>query len=77
MAALYPCFLALYGMPTFLSGIILRFKPLVLGAIVCWMLAIVSLAVFWVYQPLLLAVAVVAAWIIPGFLLKTKYNQEK
>lgn len=77
MVALYPCFLALYGMPTFLSGVILRFKPLMAGAIVCWLLAILALAVFWVYQPLLLAIAVIAAWIIPGYLLKRKYNKEK
>jgi hypothetical protein len=77
MIALYPCSLALYGMPTFLSGVILRFKPLMVGAIVCWLLAILALAVFWVYQPLLLAIAVIAAWIIPGYLLKRKYNKEK
>lgn len=77
MFAIYPCFLALYGMPTFLSGIILRFKPLMIGAVVCWILAIAAVAVFWVYQPLLLAVAVVAAWIVPGYLLRKKYNTEK
>jgi len=36
--------LILYGMPTFLSGIILQFKPLVTGGIVCWVLSL--LAVF-------------------------------
>jgi hypothetical protein len=74
---MYPCFLALYGMPTFLSGVILRFRPLMIGAVVCWLLAIISVAVVSLFQPLFLIPAVVAAWIIPGYLLKKKYEQEK
>lgn len=77
MAAMYSSFLALYGMPTFLSGTILRFKPLMIGAVLCWLLAIASVYVPGLYQPLFLAVAVVAAWIIPGYLLRKKYELEK
>ena len=35
-----PILLALYGMPVFLSGIILRFKPLIIGGISCWVLSL-------------------------------------
>jgi hypothetical protein len=75
-AILYPTFLVLYGMPTFLSGVILRFKPLVIGAVVCWGLGIGSLFVQPPYQVLMLALAVIAAWIIPGYLLKQKFITE-
>ena len=40
-----PLVLMLYGMPTFLSGVILKFKPLRIGAICCWVLALVSVLI--------------------------------
>lgn len=70
------CFLALYGMPTFLSGIILRFRPLVIGGICCWVLSILATFVAYDYQLLLLAAAVIIAWIVPGYLLRNRYNKE-
>jgi uncharacterized membrane protein len=69
-------FLALYGMPTFLSGIILKFRPLVIGGICCWVLTVGSVFVSPDYRLLFLAAAVVIAWIIPGYLLRARYRQE-
>lgn len=74
---MYPGFLALYGMPTFLSGIILRFKPLVIGGICCWILSIVSAYTPADFQLLLIPVAMIAAWIIPGYRMKAKYKLQK
>jgi hypothetical protein len=74
--AINPLILVLYGMPTFLSGIILKFKPLIIGGISCWVLALLSPLVPLEYHLLLLACAVVAAWIIPGNLLRLKYKKE-
>lgn len=71
-----PGFLALYGMPTFLSGIIIRFRPLVIGGVCCWALSIASAYVPYEYQLLLLSAAMIAAWIIPGYLLRIKYKKE-
>jgi uncharacterized membrane protein len=68
--------LVLYGIPTFLSGIVMQFKPLVIGGIACWVLAIASAFVLPVYVLLLLAAAVIAAWIIPGYLLRKKYRAQ-
>ena len=70
-----PVFLALYGMPTVISGTILRFKPLVMGGICCWLLSIVSTFLPYDSQFLLLPLAVIAAWIIPGYLLRNKYQK--
>lgn len=71
-----PVLLALYGMPTFLSGIIIRFRPLRIGGILCWILCIVS-AFFQGYgQLLFLATGVLGAWIIPGYLLRSRYRKQ-
>jgi hypothetical protein len=69
-------FLALYGMPTFLSGIILKFRPLIIGGISCWALTIGAVFVSPDYRLLFLAAAVVIAWIIPGYLLSARYKQQ-
>jgi hypothetical protein len=74
---MYPMFLVLYGMPTFLCGIIFRFPALKFGGIVCWALAVAAAFTRWDYQLLLLAMAVLTAWIIPGYLLRAKFKKEK
>lgn len=71
-----PMILVLYGMPTFLSGVILKFRPLMIGAVCCWVLAIVSPFVNTHIQLLLLAAGIAAAWIIPGYLLKKRFKNE-
>ena len=72
----YSLFLMLYGTPTFLSGVVMQFKPLRVGGIVCWVLAVASTFIAPLYGLLLLAVAMIAAWIVPGYLLRKKYNQQ-
>lgn len=67
-----PVIIAIFGMPTFLSGIILKFKALKIGGICCWILAFIAPFINYDYQFLLIACAVVAAWIIPGHLLYQK-----
>jgi hypothetical protein len=72
--AAYPLALALYGMPTFLSGTILRFKPLVAGGIGCWLLCVAAAFTPHQYHILMLSLAVLVAWIIPGYWLQHKYK---
>jgi len=74
---IYPLILVMYGMPTFLSGIILKFKSLVIGGVCCWILSIFSVFITGGYQSLFLAAAVIAAWIIPGYLLRKNFTKEK
>jgi hypothetical protein len=71
-----PVFICLYGMPAYLSGKILQFKSLVLGACWCWILAIVALYIPSDFLMLMYAPAVIGAWIIPGYLLREKYKRE-
>ena len=70
-----PGFLALYGMPTFLSGVILKFRPLQAGGICCWILSIAATTISYDYQLLLLAAAVIVAWIVPGYILRRRYKK--
>ncbi|MCW3103190.1 MAG: hypothetical protein JWO09_1630 [Bacteroidetes bacterium] len=65
-----PCIMVLYGMGLFLSGGALRFKPLIYGGIFCWICAIAGFEVQNMYLLLILAVAVLGGYIIPGYLLK-------
>lgn len=69
-----PALLALYGMPTFLSGIILKTRALVIGGIGCWVLSVISPFIPYDYQLLMVSLAVVIAWIIPGYILQAKYK---
>jgi hypothetical protein len=70
-----PILLTIYGIPIFLSGIILRFKPLVVGGIGCWILSIAAMLINnYDYQFLLIPLAMIIAWIIPGYLLRAKYK---
>lgn len=71
-----PVMLALYGLPVFLSGIILRFRPLVVGGICCWILSITASVISYEYQLLLIPVAMIVAWILPGFILRKKFSEE-
>lgn len=71
-----PIIMALYGVPTFISGSILRFLPLKLGGVICWGLALGSVYVPSKFQVLFLAAAVVAAWIVPGYLLQYRYKNQ-
>jgi len=69
-----PLFLVIYGMPTFLSGIILRFKPLMWGGIGCWLLSVITPVIPFEYHLLLVSAAMVIAWIVPGYLLRMKFR---
>lgn len=71
-----PLILVMYGMPTFLSGIILKFRPLIIGGVCCWVFAILSPFISIEYQLLFMAGAVVAGWIIPGYLLKQNFKKK-
>jgi FtsH-binding integral membrane protein len=69
-----PVFLAIYGVPTFLSGVFLRFRPLVSGGIGCWLLSILAHFIPYDFQLLLLSAAMIIAWVIPGYALQKRYK---
>ena len=68
--------LLFYGVPTFLSGFVMRFTPLKIGGVTCWLLAIGSTYVDQIYYLVFIAMAVFIAWIIPGYLLRRKFKNQ-
>ncbi len=74
--SIVPAILVVYGIPTFLSGIILKFKSLIIGGVCCWLLAALCVFTGWDFQQLYIAAAGIIAWIIPGFNLRKKFMIE-
>ena len=64
--------IALYGLGTFASGGIIKFKPLIIGGIASWVIAAISLFIAPEYTLLSIAVSIVIAYLIPGYMLKSK-----
>lgn len=69
MKAVYPVFMFLYGMATISTAGILKFKPLAFGGIISVLCGIVASYLIFEYQILLLALAIVCSFVIPGHLL--------
>ena len=72
----YTIFILIYSIGCYLTGRLLRFRPLVWGAILCWVLTILTTFVDEDTNILLLAAAVLGTYIIPGYLLRAKYKQQ-
>jgi FtsH-binding integral membrane protein len=70
-------YLMLYGIPTFITGGIMKFKPMLFGGIICWVLALVSIFTENKIDMLLIAVAAIVAWLIPGLILNKQYRAAK
>jgi hypothetical protein len=68
----FPFFIMLYGLGTFISGSILQFRPLVIGGIIASALAIGSAYVEYDYQMLFGAAAILISYIIPAYMLRRK-----
>ncbi|HLT79987.1 MAG TPA: hypothetical protein VKZ86_03105 [Cyclobacteriaceae bacterium] len=62
--------LAISAIPTFVSGVVLRFRPMIFGAVVFWIAGIVCFLVSYDVQLLVGAVAVTLGYLVPGYLLK-------
>ena len=69
-----PIILLFSGLGTFISGILLRFKPIMYGAIVLWVGAVMGLLSSISDQQLISGVAVSIGYIIPGYLLRRAEN---
>jgi uncharacterized membrane protein HdeD (DUF308 family) len=65
-----PFVLLLTGLPTFLSGLLMRFKPLVYGGVLFWVIGTLSLFFLREYSPLVYSFGLIVGYIIPGIMLK-------
>jgi hypothetical protein len=71
-SSVFPFFIMLYGLGTFVSGSILQFRPLVIGGCLAFAIAIGAVYAEYDYQMLLAAAAILISYIIPAYLLRSK-----
>jgi hypothetical protein len=70
-------FLIIYAFPTLATGWITKFKPMTIGAIVCYCFFIASLFTSFKYDMLLSGLAGIGNWLIPGLILNRRYRKAK
>jgi hypothetical protein len=70
----YPFFILFYGLGTFVSGMFLKFRPLIIGGVFNWVLACICLFLPYDYQLLIDATAILTSYIIPGHILHPHRN---
>jgi hypothetical protein len=71
----FPFFIMLYGLGTFVSGSIVRFTPFVVGGLLAFALAIGSAFASYDYQILFAAGAILVSYIVPAYMLRRKNKQ--
>jgi hypothetical protein len=72
----YPFYVLFYAIGTYVSGSLIQFKPLKIGGMVCFPLAIITAKFSYDNQILLLALAIMISYIIPGYLLKLQFKRQ-
>jgi hypothetical protein len=69
--------LLLYGIPTIITGGIMKFKPMLYGGILCWICCVISVYTNFKIDLLLTALSATCAWLIPGIILWKRYKNGK
>lgn len=70
-------YIIMYAIGTFVSGKLIRFKPLVIGSILNFIIAAVSIKFNFAGQLLMGALAILISYIILGHLLRIRYKSKK
>jgi hypothetical protein len=70
-------FLLLYGLPTFVTGVSMKFKPMLWGGLLCWVCCILSIYTTIKIDLILIALSSVFAWLIPGIIMEKDYRKAK
>lgn len=69
--------LLLYGIPTLITGIARKFKPMLIGGIFCYVCFVVSCYTSNKYDFLMNGIAAIFNWLIPGFILRRTYLKSR
>lgn len=69
--------LLLYAIPTLITGLTHRFRPMIIGAILCYGFFIASLFTDTRLDMLFNGLAAICNWLIPGLILRSLYLKEK
>lgn len=70
-------YILLYAIGTFVTGKLIKFKPLVIGGAFNFALAIICVKFPYDYQLLIGALAILTSYIIPGHLLRMRYHKHQ
>ena len=70
-------YILLYAIGTFVTGSLLRFKPLIIGGLINFALSAISARFSFDYQLLIAGLAILISYIIPGHLLRIRFQQQK
>lgn len=70
-------FLILYGIPTFITGGIMKFKPMLFGGIFCWVCSYASLYTPGLVDLWLMAASALVAWLIPGIIINRNCRKKR
>lgn len=68
--------LTLAAIPTFISGIIIKFRPLIIGAVTFWLFALAARFAGPDIAPLAVPVAMLTGYLIPGYMLRKKNGHD-
>lgn len=71
--SIYSLFILIYALPTLVTGIVKKFKPMLYGALITYGLFIGSCFTISEYDFLLGGFAALICWFIPGVILRRKY----
>jgi hypothetical protein len=70
-------FLLVYGFPTIVTGVIMNFRPMIWGGILCWVCLVICLFTDIKTDMLLMALSALMAWFIPGLIINRNYRQKR
>ncbi|MBI5011116.1 MAG: hypothetical protein HZB98_16005, partial [Bacteroidia bacterium] len=74
LGTISPYILMIVGFATFVSGFIIKFKPLIIGSIIFWIIAVIVSFADPSIAPFGMPAAVIAGYLIPGYMLKNRVN---
>lgn len=72
-----PLFLLLYGIPTFVTGTACKFRPMLVGGLLCWVCCIITIYTTLKTDLLLTAFSAVFAWLVPGIIMEKDFRKAK
>lgn len=73
----FPPLLIIFAIPTFVSGCVNKFYPLIIGGAICWLLGLAAFFTRTADCYLLAAAGATVAWIIPGFILRYRFIRNR
>lgn len=73
----YQFYILFYGIGTYVSGSLIKFRPLIVGGLLCFVLVVVCVYQSYDHQMLVTAFAIVISYIIPGYMLRSKYKKKR